>query len=44
MGSILIVTEIQKGQIREASFELASLAQKVAAASGREVKSLVCGI
>jgi electron transfer flavoprotein alpha subunit len=43
MGSILIVTEIQKGKIREASFELASLAQKVAAASGREVKSLVCG-
>jgi electron transfer flavoprotein alpha subunit len=43
MGSILIVTEIQKGKIREASFELASLAQKVAAESGREVKSLVYG-
>jgi len=43
MGSILIVTEIQNGKIREASFELASLAQKMAEASGREVKSLVCG-
>jgi electron transfer flavoprotein alpha subunit len=43
MGSILIVTEIQNGKIREASFELASIAQKLAEASGREVKSLVCG-
>ncbi len=43
MGSILIVTENQGGQLREASYELASFAQKVAGASGREVKSLVAG-
>ena len=43
MGSILIVTEIQKGQIREASYELAAFAQKVAGASGRDVASLVMG-
>jgi electron transfer flavoprotein alpha subunit len=43
MGSVLIVTEIQGGQIREASYELATIAQQVAAASGREVKSLVMG-
>jgi len=42
MGSILIVAEIQKGKIREASFELAAFAQKLAAA-GHEVKSLVLG-
>jgi electron transfer flavoprotein alpha subunit len=43
MGSILIVTEIQNGQIREASLELAAFAQDVAGASGRDVKSLVMG-
>ncbi len=43
MGSILIVTEIQKGAIREASFELAAVAQKLAGATGRDVKSLVAG-
>jgi electron transfer flavoprotein alpha subunit len=43
MGSILIVTEIQGGQIREASYELASMAQGVAEASGRDVRSLVLG-
>ncbi|MFQ5416458.1 MAG: electron transfer flavoprotein subunit alpha/FixB family protein [Myxococcota bacterium] len=43
MGSILIVTEIQGGQIREASYELATFANKVASASGREVHSLVAG-
>jgi electron transfer flavoprotein alpha subunit len=43
MGSILIVAEIQAGKIREASFELASFAQKVAGASGRSVASLVMG-
>jgi len=43
MGSILIVTEIQNGQIREASYELAAFAQQVAAASGRDVHSLVTG-
>jgi len=42
MGSILIVAEIQKGKIREASFELAAFAQKLAGA-GHEVKSLVLG-
>jgi len=39
MGTILIVAEIQKGKIREASYELAGLAQK----SGHDVKSLVLG-
>jgi electron transfer flavoprotein alpha subunit len=43
MGSILIVTEIQAGRIREASFELASFAARVAEASGRDVASLVVG-
>ena len=43
MPSILIVTEIQNGKIREASYELASIAQKIAGESGREVKSLVMG-
>jgi electron transfer flavoprotein alpha subunit len=43
MGSILIVAEIQNGRIREASYELASFAQKLAAASGRDVASLVVG-
>jgi electron transfer flavoprotein alpha subunit len=43
MGSILIVAEIQGGAIREASYELASFAQKLAGASGRSVNSLVAG-
>ena len=43
MGSILIVAEILGGQIREASYELAAFAQKLAGASGRDVKSLVMG-
>jgi len=43
MGNILIVAEIQAGQIREASYELASFAQQVAGESGREVASLVMG-
>ncbi len=33
MGNILIVAEIQGGQIREASYELAAFAQKVSGAS-----------
>jgi electron transfer flavoprotein alpha subunit len=41
MGSILIVTEIQKGAIRDASYEMVSIAQKIA--GGREIKSLVLG-
>jgi len=43
MGNILIVTEFQKGVIREASYELAAVARKAAEASGRGVKSLVIG-
>lgn len=43
MGTILIVAEIQNGQIREASFELATVAAKVAADTGRDVSSLVLG-
>ncbi len=43
MGSILIVAELQGGKIREASYELASFAQRIAEASGREIKSLVAG-
>jgi electron transfer flavoprotein alpha subunit len=43
MGSILIVAEIQGARVREASYELASFAQKVAGSSGRSVASLVMG-
>jgi len=43
MATILIVAEIQGGKIREASFELASFAQKIAAAGGHQVKSLLAG-
>lgn len=43
MGNILIVAEIQGGQIREASYEIASIAQEIAGASGRDVKSVVMG-
>ena len=43
MGNILIVTEIQNGKIREASYELATLAAGLSSAGGREVKSLVIG-
>ncbi len=39
MSSILIVTEIQKGQIREASLELMSFAKKL----GGEIASVVIG-
>ncbi len=39
MGNILIVTEIQKGAIRECSYELVTLAQSL----GGAVKSLVIG-
>lgn len=41
MGSILIVAEIQKGAVREASYELAAFAQKVA--GDRTVHGLVLG-
>ena len=43
MGSILVVAEIQKGKIRESSYELVSFARKIGAATNREVKSLVMG-
>lgn len=43
MGSILVVAEIQKGKIREASYELVSFARKIGGATNREVKSLVMG-
>ncbi len=43
MGSILIVAEIQKGAIREATYELVSFARRVAEATDREVKSVVAG-
>jgi electron transfer flavoprotein alpha subunit len=39
MGSILLVAEIQKGAIREASYELVSFAKKI----GGDVKSVVIG-
>jgi electron transfer flavoprotein alpha subunit len=43
MGTLLIVAEVQNGKIREASYELAAVAQKLAAAGGHQVKSLVAG-
>ena len=43
MGSILIVAEIQGGQIREASYELATFANTVGSATGRDIHSLVVG-
>jgi electron transfer flavoprotein alpha subunit len=43
MGSILVIAEIQKGKIREASYELVSFARKVGGATNREVKCLVMG-
>jgi len=42
MGGTLVVTEIQGGRIREASYELAAFAQELAG-SGRPVASLVMG-
>jgi len=43
MDSILLVAEIQKGKVREASLELVAFARKLGASTGREVKSLVMG-
>jgi len=43
MGNILLVAEIQKGKLREASLELVAFARKVGAATGRDVKCLVMG-
>jgi len=43
MGTILVVAEIQKGAIREASYELAAVAQELASSGGHEVNGLVIG-
>ena len=44
MGNILIVAEVTSdGTIREASYELVSIARKLGEASGRGVKSVVIG-
>jgi electron transfer flavoprotein alpha subunit len=43
MGTILVVAEIQKGAIREASYELVSAARTVAEGGGHEVNGLVIG-
>jgi electron transfer flavoprotein alpha subunit len=43
MGSILIVAEVQAGAIREATYELVTMARGVADASGRDVKSVLIG-
>ena len=43
MGNVLVVAEIQNGNVREASYELVSFARKIAEGSGRGVKSLVIG-
>jgi electron transfer flavoprotein alpha subunit len=43
MGTILVVAEIQKGAIREASYELVAIARQLAEAGGHEVNGLVIG-
>ncbi len=43
MGTILVVAEIQKGAIREASYELVTAARSIADAGGHEVNGLVIG-
>jgi electron transfer flavoprotein alpha subunit len=43
MGTILVVAEIQKGAIREASYELVAMARGVAEGGGHEVNGLVIG-
>ena len=43
MGTILVVAEIQKGAIREASYELVALARGLAESGGHEVNGLVIG-
>lgn len=43
MGSILVVAELAKGRVREASYELVAFARQVGEATSREVKSLVMG-
>ena len=43
MGTILVVAEIQKGAIREASYELVAVARGLAESGGHEVNGLVIG-
>jgi electron transfer flavoprotein alpha subunit len=43
MGTILVVAEIQKGAIRDASYELVAFARSAAEAGGHEVNGLVIG-
>jgi electron transfer flavoprotein alpha subunit len=43
MGTILVVAEIQKGAIREASYELVTVARELAEAGGHDVTGLVIG-
>lgn len=43
MGTILVVAEISKGAIREASYELVAIAQGLASAGGHQVNGLVIG-
>lgn len=43
MGTILVVAEVQKGAIRDASYELVAFARKMADAGGHEVNGLVIG-
>ena len=43
MGTILVVAEIQKGSIREASYELVAMARGLAESGGHDVNGLVIG-
>jgi electron transfer flavoprotein alpha subunit len=43
MGTILVVAEIAKGAIREASYELVAIARSLAEAGGHQVNGLVVG-
>ena len=43
MASILLVAEVQKGKIRDASYELVAMARKLAESSGHDIQGLVLG-
>lgn len=43
MGTILVVAEVSKGAIREASYELVAIARELASAGGHQVNGLVVG-
>mgnify|MGYP001401702660 CR=1 FL=1 len=43
MGTILVVSEVQKGAIRAASYELVAFARNLAEAGGHDVNGLVIG-